>query len=210
MRLPHVFVGSGLREPILDEVREPPLLDLTGCLLNEQPRHVLQHNRLQLNAARPLAPLDERAAAQVVDRCQYLPLRQRHDEQGQQLLEAERLARNRQRAQHGLLHGGEPIDLLDEQLLDTAENHRTLPEERTDLASEKVDNGLCHGLQGQRVTCVRLDEAPPFLPTTHHLLLREQLLAGDGIQPGEAQRAHGGARALQWHEVGRFLLGGHE
>jgi len=67
LRLPHVFTGSGLRKPMLDEAREPALLDLAGRLLNEQPCHVFQHHRVQCKAARQLSPLDERAAAQTLD-----------------------------------------------------------------------------------------------------------------------------------------------
>ena len=66
--LPHVFLGSGLAEPMLKEAREPPLFDLAGRLLNEQFRYVLQHHRVQRKAAGQLSPLDERAAAETVNR----------------------------------------------------------------------------------------------------------------------------------------------
>src|SRR2546425_1206046 len=95
-----------------------------------------------------------------------------------QLSEAHRLAPNRQRAQRSLLHGGEPGDLLGEQLADTAKDHHAPFEKQADLASEEVCDGLCHDLQGQRVARVRLDEARPLLRGPHELLVREQLLAG--------------------------------
>jgi len=161
-----------------DEAVQPPLRDLTGRFNNEQPRHVLQHHRLQRKAAGQLSPLDERTPTQAVHGLEHLPRKPRCDEQDQQFLEAERLAHNGQPAQHGLLHGGEPANLLAEQLADTAETHRALLEEQADLPPEEVSDGLGHDLQGQRVARVHLGEPFPFLRSTHHLLLPKQLLTG--------------------------------
>ena len=49
------------------------LLDLMRCLLDEQPRHVLQHHRLQRQAAGQLTQLDERATAQTIHGFERLP-----------------------------------------------------------------------------------------------------------------------------------------
>jgi hypothetical protein len=81
--LPHVVLGCGLAEPMLDEAREPLLFDLAGRLLNEQPRHILQQHRLQRQAARQLTPLAERAAAQTIHGFEHLPCRRRRDEKRQ-------------------------------------------------------------------------------------------------------------------------------
>ena len=75
LRLSHVVFSSRLADSMLDEEREPPLFDLAGRLLNEQRHHVLQHHRLQLQAARSVALFDKRAAAQGVDCRQHLPWR---------------------------------------------------------------------------------------------------------------------------------------
>ena len=83
-------------------------------------------------------------------------------------------------------------------------------EERADLAREEVGDGLGCDLQGQRVARVRLDQARPFLRGAHDLLVREQLLAGVWLQPGESQGAHRGALALQRHQVGWFLPAGQQ
>ena len=81
--LPHVVLGSGLRESMLDEAIELLLLDLMRCLLDEQPCHVLQHHRLQRQAAGQLTQLDERATAQTIHGFERLPCRPRRNEKRQ-------------------------------------------------------------------------------------------------------------------------------
>jgi hypothetical protein len=100
--------------------------------------------------------------------------------------------------------------LLGEQFLDTAEHYCALFEEQANFAREEVGDGLGYDLQGQRVAHVHLDEAHTVLRSPDHLLLHEQLLAGDGIQPREAQRAHARARTLQQYKAGRFLPAGQQ
>src|SRR6266516_855121 len=62
---------------MLDEEREPPLLDLLTCRVDQPGGHVLQHHRLQGEAAGTLPPLDERASAQAIHGFQHLYVRKR-------------------------------------------------------------------------------------------------------------------------------------
>ena len=77
-------------------------------------------------------------------------------------------------------------------------------EELADLAPEEVGDGLRHDLQSQRIARIPLDEAGPLLWGTDHLILRQQLLARGGLQPGQAQRAHRGP------QLGGFLPRGEQ
>ncbi len=101
--LPHIFLGGSQFQTMLDQAREPALLDLAGHLRNEPCRHILHHDRLQREAPLSQAPLNERAAAQAIDRFQHLRSRQGCAEHRQQFLQAHRLAQDRQPQQHALL-----------------------------------------------------------------------------------------------------------
>lgn len=60
---------------MLDEEREPPLLDLLAGLLDQPAGHVLQHHRLQGEAAGRLPALHQRAPVQPIHGFQDLCVR---------------------------------------------------------------------------------------------------------------------------------------
>src|SRR5437588_12308270 len=66
--LPHIFLGGSQFQTMLDQARASALLNLAGHLRNEPCRHILHHDRLQREAPLSLAPLNERAAGQAMDR----------------------------------------------------------------------------------------------------------------------------------------------
>jgi len=87
-----------------------------------------------------------------------------------------------------------------------------VPPERNWLISppEEVGDGLGHDPQGQWVARVRLHQAGALVGGAHDLVLREQVLAGGGLQPSQAQGAHRRAAALQGAQLGRFLPAGQQ
>src|SRR5579884_1505591 len=126
---------------MLSQAPEPTLLNLATGLLDEVGRHVLQHHRVQREAAGPLPWLNEAASAQAIEGFQYLHTRRLAHQQGEQLLETHRLAHNGQPEEQRLLQGREPADLLREQVGETAKNRRALGEKGSDLASEEIGDG---------------------------------------------------------------------
>ncbi len=77
--------------------------------------------------------------------------------------------------------------MLLQQLGDAAKDGRPPREERVDLAPKEVGDGLGHDLEGQRVARVDLPQAGALLGGAHDLVLGQELRAGRGLQPGEAQ-----------------------
>src|SRR6266849_10299895 len=100
--LPHIFLAGSQFQTMLDQTRASALLDLTDHLRNEPCRHIFHHDRLQREAPLQLARLNERAAAQALDRFQHLSAPQGYAEYRQQLLQGHRLAQDRQPPQHAL------------------------------------------------------------------------------------------------------------
>ncbi len=144
LRLPHIVLGPCLREAMLTEPEQPPLPDLLAGRGDQPAGHILQHHRVQGEAASMLPPLDERAPAQAIHGFQHLDVREWCHQHRAQVIEGHRLAQDRQPEQHRLLQRREPRPLLVEQLGDAAKHHRTPGEERVDLAPEEVDDGLGH------------------------------------------------------------------
>ncbi len=167
--LPHVFTDGRQCQPMLDEARQPALLDLARRLRNELRCGILQHHRLQREAP-PLVPtLNQRAAAQRLHRFQHLYPRQRRAQHREQLLDAHQLAQDRQPQQHGLLFSRQARELLPQQLSHAAEDQLAPGEEPGDFAPEELRDGLSHDFEGQRVASIRLDQPLPFRRGTHQL-----------------------------------------
>ena len=155
--LSHVFLRLSLAQPVLDEAGKLALLNLARCLRDEPRRRVLKHHRLQREAARPLPALNQAAAAQPVQGFEHhLHRSLRRAEDSQQLLQAHRLAQDGQPREHRLLERREAVEVLVEQLAHPPKDHLALRQERGDLASEELEDGLRHDLQGQRIAPVHL------------------------------------------------------
>jgi hypothetical protein len=75
-----------------------------------------------------------------------------------QVLNAHRLAYNRQPAQQRPLQVRKAGVLLVEQLPHTAKDHLALLQEEGDLAIEEVHDGLRNDFEGQGIARVRLDQ----------------------------------------------------
>jgi len=169
--LPHVFLGSGQFQAILDQAREPTLLDLAGYLHDEPVGRIFQHHRLQREAPLSFSALDQRTAAQRLHGVQHLGTRERRDQHRQQILDAHRLAQDGQPEQHRLLDRREASELFGQQLAHTAKDHLALLQERRDLASEKINDGLRHDFERQWVARVQLDQPLPVWGETDHFSL---------------------------------------
>ena len=192
------------------EPEQSPLPDLLTCCGDELRGHILQHHRLQGEAADPLSPLDERAPAQPIHGFQHLSTRQRGHQHREQIIQGHRLAQDGQPGEHRLLLGGEPRPLLVEQLGDAAKDGRAPSEELVNRPTKEVSDGLGHDVQGQGVARVDLPQAGLLLGGAGDLVLGQQLLAGRGLQPGEAQGAHERAAALQGAQGGGLLPAGQQ
>ena len=100
--------------------------------------------------------------------------------------------------------------MLAQQLAHPTKDHLALLQERDNLASKEVHDGLGHDLQGQRVARIGLHQASALLGRAADLVLGQQLLARCGIQPPQMQRAHRRAVALQGAQGGGFLPAGQQ
>ena len=144
--LPHVFTRGGQFQSLLDQMRQPALLDLAGRLRDEACGGILQHHRLQGEASRPLPVLDQAAAAQPLQGFEHLHRRPGCAEDCQQLLQANRLAQDGQPQQHALLGCRQAGELLVEQLPHPPKDHLTLLQEGDNLAPEQLGDGMRHDL----------------------------------------------------------------
>ena len=208
--LAHIVLGLGLREALLTQKLEPPLHDLLAGRADQPAGHVLQHHRLQGKAACSLSPLDETAPAQPIHGFQDLCGRERSHQHRLQLLQRHRLAQDGQPPEQRLFQRREPLPLLLQELGDTAKEDRACGEERGDSPAKEVGDGLGHDGERQRVARVEGCQAGVLLWGADQLVLAQQLRAGRGLQPREAQGAHEGAPTLQGAQRGRVLAAGQQ
>src|SRR5579859_7589830 len=92
--LPHIVLAGSQLQPMLNQAKASALLDLVGYLCNEPCHHIFHHDRLQHETSLEFSHLNERAAAQSLDRLQHLSVWYGDAKHRQQRLESHRLAQD--------------------------------------------------------------------------------------------------------------------
>ena len=159
------------------------MLDLTGYLGDELPRRIFQHDRLQREAPRALASLDQRAAAQRLDGFEHLRSRERCAPAP--VSNSSMLTGSRRMASHS----STVCSISERRANCSPSSSRTLPK----TTSPCSRNGAISPPKSSTMVCatiLRASGLPPYRSISRcpvgraasYVLLHQQLLTGHGIQ----------------------------
>ncbi len=208
LRLANELLAAGQLQPVIAQEIQAPALDLAGRCGDEARRGVVQHDRLQGEAALHLAALDQRAAAQRVQRLQDLRAGQRLDQHVGELGHGHRLAQNGQPQHDALFQGRKARKLLLQQVAHTAKDQLAVLQERGNLAAEQPRDRRRHDLQRQGVAAIALDQTGALGRAARHVQLLQQPLTGAGVELAQAQRANRRPTAFQRRQFAGFFATG--
>jgi hypothetical protein len=134
--------------------------DLLAQLIKQGIGDILHHHRLQRKTG-SLSPLDQGPSPEHFQRLQHPSARQPGDQQGEQGIERRPLAGHRQPGEEHLLQRRQAYHLLAQDHADAIEDQLPRLQERDDLASKEIDDGLSHDLECERIARVGGDQLQP-------------------------------------------------
>ncbi len=162
-------------------------------MLDQHIGEVLHHYRLQTEAG--LAPpLQQRAPSQGLQGLEYLRAQYPGMQHLRERDERRPLAQHGQPGEQQVLQGREPPHLLAQHRADAVEDQLPFAQEAVNVATEKIQDGLRHDLEGERIARIAGHKPVPGNRCAAQSLVAEQLVGGLLVHPGQAQRAHRGAK----------------